>query len=98
MKRSDPDDEDFIPPKNALTHGQIRHGFQFIDDYWKLQPTTYYGRESGVGLAVKVSRQDGSRIRSTRSSVGVVGLGTGTMAAYGEKASTSGFTTSIRMF
>ena len=81
---SDPDDEDFIPPKNALTHGQIRHGFQFVDDYWKLQPTTYYGRESGVGLAVKVSRRMAAESDQHALRVGVVGLGTGTMAAYGE--------------
>jgi hypothetical protein len=82
---SDPDDEDFIPPKHALTHGQIRHGFQFIDDYWKLQPTTYYGRESGVGLAVKVSRRMAAESDQHALRVGVVGLGTGTMAAYGEQ-------------
>ncbi|MFO0998788.1 MAG: hypothetical protein U0936_00480 [Planctomycetaceae bacterium] len=82
---SDPDDEDFIPPKNALTHGQIRHGFQFVDDYWKRQPTTYYGRESGVGLAVKVARRLAAESDQHTLKVGVVGLGTGTMAAYAEK-------------
>ena len=39
------------------------------------EPTTYYGRQSGVGLAVE------SRGPSPRR-IGVVGLGTGTIAAY----------------
>ncbi len=75
------DDEFSMPPKYQLTHGQILHGFQYEDDYWGMQPTTYYGKQSGVGLAISSARgrkQDGEGIR-----VGVVGLGTGTIAAYG---------------
>ncbi len=82
---SSEDDEDFVPPKNSLTHGQIRHGFQFIDDFWKHEPTTYYGRESGVGLAVRITRRMAAETDQHPLRVGVVGLGTGTMAAYGEK-------------
>ena len=78
------DDGDFIPAKNALTHGQIRHGFQFDDDYWKRQPTTYYGRESGIGLAILNGRQHAHETDQHALRVGVVGLGTGTIAAYGE--------------
>ena len=91
QKESSEEDEDFIAPKYSLTHGQIKHGFQFIDEYWKTQPTTYYGRESGVGIAIQMSRdrQDESDKRPLR--VGVVGLGTGTIAAYGEKGDTFRF-------
>lgn len=77
-------DGDFIPAKKALTHGQIRHGFQYDDDYWKRQPTTYYGRESGIGLAILNSRQHAQETDQHALRVGVVGLGTGTLAAYGE--------------
>jgi hypothetical protein len=78
------DDEDFVPPKNALTHGQIRHGFQFVDDYWKRQPTTYYGHESGIGLAIAQARRHAEDTDQHALRVGVIGLGTGTIAAYGE--------------
>jgi len=40
-------------------------------------PTTYYGPKSGVGIAIREKQKKGA-IR-----VGVVGLGTGTIAAYG---------------
>ena len=91
QKEASAADEDFIAPKYSLTHGQIKHGFQFIDEYWKTQPTTYYGRESGVGIAIQMSRerQKGNDKRPLR--VGVVGLGTGTLAAYGEKGDTFRF-------
>jgi SAM-dependent methyltransferase len=42
-----------------------------------MQPTTYYGYKSGIGLAIlEAQRRLGLR-------VGVIGLGTGTLAAYG---------------
>ncbi|MEQ9409835.1 MAG: hypothetical protein RIK87_19015 [Fuerstiella sp.] len=80
----DETEEDGMPGRYSLMHGQIRHGFQYRDDFWKTQPTTYYGRESGVGIAIQVSRElaEMSGRRSLR--IGVVGLGVGTIAAYGE--------------
>ncbi len=83
-EEAEDEDEDFIPPKNALTHGQIRHGFQFVDEFWKRQPTTYYGRESGIGLAIVSARRKAEQTDQHGLRVGVVGLGTGTIAAYGE--------------
>jgi len=60
-----------------LTHGSTLHGAQFTAEGKRRRPTTYYGPESGVGLAI---RHHGARgpIR-----VGAVGLGVGTVAAYG---------------
>ncbi len=75
-------DEDAMPAQYQLTHGQIQHGFQFDDDYWKTQPTTYYGKESGLGLSIHTMR--GRKAVQEGIRVGVVGLGTGTIAAYGE--------------
>jgi hypothetical protein len=62
----------------SLTHGRIRHGHQIQEHPgW---PTTYYGPETGVGLAI---RYHPARSDSTRQfRVGVVGLGVGTLAAY----------------
>ncbi|MFO0975237.1 MAG: hypothetical protein U0996_02505 [Planctomycetaceae bacterium] len=82
---SEDDDEiEIMPGKYSLTHGQIRHGFQYTDEYWGKQPTTYYGRQSGVGLAISISRDLARKSDQHPLKVGVVGLGTGTLAAYGE--------------
>lgn len=74
-----------LPAKVSLTHGQIRHGFQFEDEYWCRQPTTYYGYESGLGLAIESARAQAKAADGHGLKVGVVGLGTGTIAAFGRK-------------
>jgi spermidine synthase len=62
-----------------LYHGTILHGTQVFNDRLRKTPTTYYGHDSGVGLAL--DHCCGERPRR----VGVIGLGTGTLAAYGRK-------------
>jgi hypothetical protein len=59
-----------------LVHGAIMHGEQYMGDDGRRRITTYYAPTAGIGAAIR-SRQD----RPMR--VGVVGLGTGTIAAYG---------------
>jgi hypothetical protein len=59
-----------------LQHGRITHGLQFVDPRQATWPTSYYGEGSGVNIAVQ-SLPEGER------RIGVVGLGTGTMAAFG---------------
>ena len=61
----------------TLVNGSIQHGTQIFSDDLKHVPTTYYARDSGVGLALEHCCEG----RSKR--VGVVGLGAGTLAAYG---------------
>jgi hypothetical protein len=61
----------------SLTHGTINHGEQFRNFARRDLPTTYYGPNTGVGLAIRDKQKSGA-IR-----VGVIGLGTGTIAAYG---------------
>ena len=68
-----------------LMHGVIMHGEEYLHKDKRLRITTYYTETSGVGLAVKYFQQSGP----TR--VGVVGLGTGTMAAYGRKGDVTRF-------
>jgi SAM-dependent methyltransferase len=60
-----------------LQHGAIMHGAQFVDGDRRADPITYYGPTSGVGLAVGVLRE------RPNLRIGVVGLGVGTMAAFG---------------
>jgi SAM-dependent methyltransferase len=60
-----------------LQNGIIEHGREVFRADLIDQPTTYYGRESGVGLAIQLCCPDRGR------RIGVIGLGTGTLAAYG---------------
>lgn len=74
-----------IPSRHhrILRHGKITHGIQFLDPATRLKPITYYGEESGVGLALRFHpnrRETTAGHRPLR--VGVVGLGIGTIAAY----------------
>jgi len=59
-----------------LVHGTIMHGEQNLHPTLRRQVTTYYVETSGIGAAI-ASRQ-GKPVR-----VGVIGLGVGTLAAYG---------------
>lgn len=68
-----------------LTHGTITHGVQFRNPGRRNVPTTYYGRDSGIGLTWQVLERTGP-LR-----MGVVGLGAGTLAAYGRGGDTLRF-------
>ena len=61
-----------------LLHGAILHGEEYLNGSRSQQPTTYYGTSSGIGRALMASAGGPAR------TVGVVGLGTGTLAAYGQ--------------
>jgi hypothetical protein len=61
----------------TLTHGTINHGEEFLNPMRRDLPTTYYGPNTGVGVAIRDKQRQGA-IR-----VGVIGLGTGTIASYG---------------
>jgi hypothetical protein len=62
----------------TLTNGSIQHGTQiFGSDAQRKTPTTYYAEDSGVGLALRYCCQLQPR------NIGVIGLGAGTIAAYG---------------
>jgi spermidine synthase len=61
----------------SMIHGVTVHGIQFVDD--RAHPTTYYVQDSGVGLLLLNHPQRGREMH-----VGVLGLGTGTLAAYAQ--------------
>jgi len=67
-----------------LIHGVIMHGEQYLKAERRTETTTYYGPDSGVGLAIKYIGPENQR-------VGVVGLGTGTLAAWGKTGDTYHF-------
>jgi hypothetical protein len=61
----------------TLTHGTINHGEEYLNPARRHLATTYYGPNTGVGLAVREKQSTGP-VR-----IGVIGLGTGTVASYG---------------
>jgi SAM-dependent methyltransferase len=66
-------------PMRTLLHGTIQHGTQIFSPHGSHQPTSYYAADSGIGLALRFCCDDAGRPRR----IGVIGLGTGTIAAYG---------------
>jgi spermidine synthase len=69
----------------TLFHGRIAHGFQFRSEARHKLPTGYYAVTSGAGLALtalQVATAAGGTPQSLR--LGVIGLGAGTLAAYGK--------------
>jgi len=68
-----------------LLHGQTIHGWQLRDPFHQATPTTYYGTDTGIGILLnkypaRVFKNTAAGLR-----VGVVGLGAGTLAAYGRR-------------
>jgi len=64
-----------------LLHGVILHGEEPLAGTDRLRPGTYYAPSSGVGLAIaSVQDRPGVAMR-----LGVVGLGVGTLSAYGRR-------------
>lgn len=61
-----------------LLHGATTHGFQFVHEDRAMWKTTYYTEQSGVGRAIAELPESPRRL-------GLVGLGTGTLAAYGRE-------------
>jgi spermidine synthase len=70
------DDQD--QPMRELYHGSITHGAEFLNAGQEREPTTYYGPKSGIGVAVANAHSNPGR------RIGVIGLGAGTIAAYGK--------------
>lgn len=62
-----------------LLHGAILHGEEYLSGPNRNKPTTYYGISSGIGRLLALPDTIGQRV------IGVVGLGTGTLATYGEQ-------------
>jgi hypothetical protein len=77
LKVRDSGDEGSLIATRTLTHGTINHGEEFLNPARRNWPTTYYGPHTGIGITIREKQKKGA-IR-----VGVVGLGTGTVAAYG---------------
>jgi hypothetical protein len=73
--------ESHLPPQSdtdrQLLNGTIEHGAEWFAPQFLGQPLTYYAPDSGLGLAMRLCCGTGTK------RVGVIGLGTGTVAAFG---------------
>ncbi|MFT5351840.1 MAG: hypothetical protein ACI9MF_002665, partial [Gammaproteobacteria bacterium] len=64
--------------ERSLSHGGILHGSQIINNAKsRLLPTTYYSKQSGIGLAIR----EYPRKNQKGIHIGVLGMGVGTIAA-----------------
>ena len=63
-------------PVRTLRHGTIDHGEEFLLPQNERFATTYYARNSGIGIAIQKLQMTGG------INVGVIGLGSGTIATY----------------
>ncbi len=71
--------------RRHLMHGLTTHGAQFLHGERRHAATSYYGPQSGVGILLSSFRPDQGR------RVGALGLGAGTIAAYGQPGDTFRF-------
>ena len=77
----------------TLYHGRIRHGQQWQAQGERTRPTAYYGTNSGTGIAINYhpARQTATGQLREGMRVGIIGLGVGTIAAYGKQGDTFRF-------
>jgi MFS family permease/SAM-dependent methyltransferase len=73
--------DDPINDVRQLYHGSVKHGEQFLAPSRRKEPTAYYGATAGIGLAIANTPSAGKK-------VGVIGLGAGTLATYGQPGDT----------
>ncbi len=79
--------DDTVQGLRILAHGTTDHGRQFLAPEKRREPTAYYGRSAGVGLLLANT----AKAMGKGAAVGVVGLGTGTLACYREPDQTYRF-------
>lgn len=87
------DDMGEATQRRSLIHGVIKHGTQFTSEELREEPTSYYGRHSGIGLAIRrhpkrLQRdlvEEAGEGTFTGMKVGMIGLGVGTIARYGRE-------------
>ena len=76
--RIDPDEH---LTHRVLLHGRINHGEQILDDRYRREPVSYFCHDTGIGRAMLAEAGAPRRI-------GILGLGCGTLAAYGRAGDT----------
>lgn len=80
-------DRDTAYEYRSLIHGIVIHGVQYTAPELRREPVSYFAPHSGIGMAFAHLR----RTAAHPLKVGVVGLGAGALAAYGEAGDTFRF-------
>ncbi len=69
----------------SLYHGRIKHGEQWMHPLEQHHPTSYFGLLSGVALALNhFPSRTHEKAEKRAIRIGAIGLGIGTIAAYGQ--------------
>lgn len=80
VKQYDPPSVEYR--RRSLVHGAILHGDQYMDPPYNRSATTYYKTKSGIGRILLLKE----KLAPEKSrKVGIIGLGTGTIATYANK-------------
>ncbi len=85
LKVTETDKHDPARHHLTLQHGATIHGLQYLSTERRTDPTSYYTSTSGVGRLLRTYKPSGGR------RVGAVGLGSGTLAAWGRPGDTFRF-------
>ena len=64
-----------------LLHGVVNHGEQMLRPEYRYRPITYFCPDSGIGRAMRA-------LEGAPRRIGILGLGCGTLAAYGKAGDT----------
>jgi len=73
---------DKTPEVKEMRHGRVVQGAQLLNPLLLREPTTYYGRKSGIGLVFNTLNDVGITGTPGPLNIAAVGLGTGTLAIY----------------
>jgi hypothetical protein len=80
LSKDDPAKHNF-----KLRHGRIVHGIQYTALNKRAVPVSYYSRDSGLGLLMAhLPRRSAPNPHDRSIRMGVIGLGIGTVVAYGQ--------------
>ncbi len=73
------DEDDGAGVRRKLLHGVIDHGEQVLAEEYRRKPSTYFCPEGGAGRVMQARPDDPPR------RIGILGLGAGTLVAYGRR-------------
>ena len=79
LRVRDTDEDDGVGVRRKLLHGTINHGEQILSETYRRKPVSYFCPDTGIGRAMLA----GDRARPRR--IGILGLGCGTLIAYGRR-------------
>ncbi len=82
LRVEDASNEDDNLTHRKLLHGVINHGEQILDPKYRREPISYFCNGTGIGRAMLAGKEGVPR------RIGILGLGCGTLAAYGRTGDT----------